>query len=253
MVRSSTVNTIPTPSEQVAAPALSATPTVLVVEDEENLLFTLRYNLEREGYRVLTAARGDDGLRTAREFSPDLVVLDLMLPGMDGIQLCRQLRRNSQVPVIMLTALGGESDKVAGLDIGADDYLAKPFGMRELLARIRALLRRTGVAEQPSAPASSRLQSRDLELDRDRREVRRAGQPVRLKPKEFELLLFFLEHPRKVFSREQILNEVWGEDFYGNARTVDVHVRWLRQKIEDDASRPSRLRTVRGSGYLFEG
>jgi DNA-binding response OmpR family regulator len=253
MVRSSAVNTVSTPSSQVAVPAISAAPTVLVVEDEENLLFTLRYNLEREGYRVLTAGRGDDGLRTARESNPDLVVLDLMLPGMDGIQLCRQLRRNSQVPVIMLTALGGESDKVAGLDIGADDYLAKPFGMRELLARIRALLRRTGAAEQPPVQSSARLQSRDLEIDRDRRELRRGGQPVRLKPKEFELLLFFLEHPRKVFSREQILNEVWGEDFYGNARTVDVHVRWLRQKVEDDAARPVRLRTVRGSGYLFEG
>ena len=150
------------------------------------------------------------------------------------------------------TWLGGESDKVAGLDIGADDYLAKPFGMRELLARIRALLRRTGHIE-PVAPSTPGLRSRDLELDRDRRELRRGGQPVRLKPKEFELLLFFMEHPGKVFTREQILNEVWGEDFYGNARTVDVHVRWLRQKVEDNPAQPTRLRTVRGSGYLFEG
>jgi DNA-binding response OmpR family regulator len=253
MVRSPAVNTGSQPSAEVAALAIQAAPTVLVVEDEENLLFTLRYNLEREGYRVLTAGRGDDGLRAARECNPDLVVLDLMLPGMDGIQLCRQLRRSSQVPVIMLTALGGESDKVAGLDIGADDYVAKPFGMRELLARIRALLRRSATPEAPLAAASTPLRSRDLELDRDRHEVRRAGRPVRLKPKEFELLLFFLEHPRKVFSREQILNEVWGEDFFGNARTVDVHVRWLRQKIEEDAGAPQRLRTVRGSGYLFEG
>jgi DNA-binding response OmpR family regulator len=236
----------------VAAPTLRVAPTVLVVEDEENLLFTLRYNLEREGYRVLTASRGDDGLRTARESSPDLVILDLMLPGIDGIQLCRQLRRSSQVPVIMLTALGGESDKVAGLDIGADDYLAKPFGMRELLARIRALLRRGGHLEEPQTTHSG-LRSRDLDFDRDRRELRRGGQHVRLKPKELELLLFFMEHPGKVFTREQILNEVWGEDFYGNARTVDVHVRWLRQKIEEDPARPVRLRTVRGSGYLFEG
>ncbi len=237
----------------MAAPALSVAPTVLVVEDEENLLFTLRYNLEREGYHVLTASRGDDGLRTARERSPDLVVLDLMLPGMDGIQLCRQLRRNSQVPVIMLTALGGESDKVAGLDIGADDYMAKPFGMRELLARIRALLRRAGHIDPAVAPSVPGLRSRDLELDRNRHELRRRGQLVRLKPKEFELLLFFMEHPGIVWSREQILDEVWGEDFYGNARTVDVHVRWLRQKVEENPAQPGRLRTVRGSGYLFEG
>lgn len=227
-------------------------PTVLVVEDEDNLLFTLRYNLEREGYRVLTASRGDDGLRIAREANPDLLVLDLMLPGIDGIQLCRQLRRSSKVPVIMLTALGGESDKVAGLDIGADDYVAKPFGMRELLARIRALLRRAGEPRETPRP-DSHVRSGDIEIDRDRREARRAGVPMRLKPKEFDILLFFLEHPRKVFSREQILNEVWGEDFFGNARTVDVHVRWLRQKIEDDPAEPRRLRTVRGSGYLFEG
>ncbi|WP_322818119.1 response regulator transcription factor [Tepidiforma sp.] len=222
------------------------------MEDEESLLFTLAHNLKREGYQVLTAARGDDGLRLAREKQPDLIVLDVMLPGIDGIQVCRMLRRDSDVPIIMLTALGGEGDRVAGLDTGADDYLAKPFGMRELMARIRALLRRSGPRAVPDQGPSVII-SGDLTLDRERREVTRGGRLVRMKPKEFELLLFFAQHPGKVFTREQILDEVWGYDFYGGPRTVDVHVRWLRQKIEDDPANPSRLRTIRGSGYLFEG
>ncbi|HET7737949.1 MAG TPA: response regulator transcription factor [Tepidiformaceae bacterium] len=231
-----------------AAPAAR----VLVVEDEETLLFTLAHNLRREGYSVLTASRGDDALKLAREKNPDLIVLDVMLPGVDGMQVCRLLRRDTTVPIIMLTALGGEGDRVAGLDVGADDYIPKPFGMRELMARIRALLRRSG----PRAAVDlgpNLIVSGDIEVDRDRREIRRGGTAVRLKPKEFELLLFFVEHPGRVFSREQILDEVWGYDFYGGPRTVDVHVRWLRQKIEHDPARPTRLRTVRGSGYLFEG
>lgn len=225
---------------------------VLVVEDEETLLFALAHNLRREGYTVITAARGDDGLKLAREEQPDLIVLDVMLPGVDGIQVCRLLRRDSTVPIIMLTALGGEGDRVAGLDTGADDYVPKPFGMRELLARIRALLRRSGprVAE---APVAAVVLAGDLALDPERRETTREGRVVRMKPKEFELLLFFAQHRGRVFSREQILNEVWGYDFYGGPRTVDVHIRWLRQKIEADPGAPLRLRTVRGSGYLFEG
>jgi DNA-binding response OmpR family regulator len=234
----------------VAAPERH--PKVLVVEDEESLLFTLAHNLKREGYQVLTAARGDDGLRLAREKQPDLIVLDVMLPGIDGIQVCRMLRRDSDVPIIMLTALGGEGDRVAGLDTGADDYLAKPFGMRELMARIRALLRRSGPRAAPDLGPSV-IVAGDLAIDRERREVTRGGKLLRMKPKEFELLLFFAQHPGKVFSREQILDEVWGYDFYGGPRTVDVHVRWLRQKIERDPANPARLRTIRGSGYLFEG
>ena len=232
-----------------SAPAASK---VLVVEDEETLLFTLAHNLRREGYSVLTASRGDDGLKLAREKHPDLIVLDVMLPGIDGMQVCRLLRRDMQVPIIMLTALGGEGDRVAGLDTGADDYMPKPFGMRELMARIRALLRRSGPRAEPDV-GPTMVVSRDLQVDRERREVRRKGTVVKLKPKEFELLLFFVQHPGRVFSREQILDEVWGYDFYGGPRTVDVHIRWLRQKIEDDPSAPQRLRTVRGSGYLFEG
>jgi DNA-binding response OmpR family regulator len=231
--------------------------TVLVVEDEESLLFTLAHNLRREGYTVLTAARGDDALTIAREKHPDLIVLDVMLPGMDGHQVCRALRRDTSVPILMLTALGGEADRVAGLDLGADDYMAKPFGMRELLARVRALLRRAAPVRTPvptPEPApSGHIVSGDLQLDRERHELRRGETLVRLKPKEFELLLFFVQHPGRVFTREQILNEVWGYDFYGGPRTVDVHIRWLRQKVEDDPARPNRIKTVRGSGYLFEG
>ena len=225
---------------------------VLVVEDEESLLFTLAHSLKREGYTVFTANRGDDGLKVAREHHPDLILLDVMLPGIDGIQVCRLLRRDSDVPIIMLTALGGESDRVAGLDTGADDYMPKPFGMRELMARVRALLRRSGPRAQPDTGPSLVI-SGDLQVDRERHEVTRGGKLLRMKPKEFELLLFFAQHPGRVFSREQILDEVWGYDFYGGPRTVDVHVRWLRQKIESDPANPVRLKTVRGSGYLFEG
>lgn len=232
--------------------ASATVPRVLVVEDEETLRFTLQHNLKREGYEVLTASRGDDGLRLAREQSPDLILLDLMLPGVDGMQVCRLLRRDTQVPIIMLTALGGEGDRVAGLDQGADDYIAKPFGMRELMARVRALLRRSGPRAEPDA-GPSLIVSSGLEIDRERHEVRKHGVVMRMKPKEFELLLFFAERPGRVFTREQILDEVWGYDFYGGPRTVDVHVRWLRQKIEESPSEPVRLKTVRGSGYLYEG
>jgi len=232
--------------------ATAECPKVLIIEDEEALLFTLAHSLKREGYTVVTASRGDDGLKLAREQHPDLILLDVMLPGIDGIQVCRLLRRDSDVPIIMLTALGGERDRVAGLDTGADDYMPKPFGMRELMARVRALLRRSGPRSQPDTGPSIVI-SGDLQVDRERREVLRGGKVLRMKPKEFELLLFFLQHPGRVFSREQILDEVWGYDFYGGPRTVDVHIRWLRQKIEDDAANPERLRTIRGSGYLFEG
>ncbi len=225
---------------------------VLVVEDEETLLFTLSHNLKREGYEVITAHRGDDGLRLAREKHPDLILLDLMLPGIDGMQICRLLRRDSTVPILMLTALGGEGDRVAGLDTGADDYITKPFGMRELMARIRAHLRRAASGREETTIATP-VHSGDLQIDPERREVRRAGAVIRLKPKEFELLHFFAQNPGRVFSREQILEDVWGSDFDGGARTVDVHVRWLRQKVEADPGNPTRIRTIRGSGYLFEG
>tara|TARA_B100001123_G_scaffold437249_2_gene569070 strand:+ start:433 stop:1164 length:732 start_codon:yes stop_codon:yes gene_type:complete len=236
--------------KMVSAPANTAT--VLVVEDEEALLMAMAYHLRREGYEVLTAARGDDGLRIAREQEPNIIVLDLMLPGVDGMGICRALRRDTQIPIIMVTALGGESDRIAGLDTGADDYLTKPFGMRELLARVRALLRRAH-SQQAIEPKEDLLRAGDLELNTVRREVRRGNDLLHLKPREFELLLFLLRHPGQVLSREHLLESVWERDFNGDERTVDVHMRWLRQKIEPDAANPSRIRTVRGSGYIFEG
>ncbi len=237
----------------MTTPTVAETPpSVLIVEDEETLLFTLAHNLKREGYKVITASRGDDALELARSKNPDLILLDVMLPGVDGIQVCRLLRRDTTIPIIMLTALGGEGDRVAGLDTGADDYLAKPFGMRELLARVRAVLRRSSL-RTPAAAASDLYVTGDLEIDPGRREVRKNGALVHLKPKEYELLVFFTQHPGRVYTREQILDEVWGYDYEGGARTVDVHVRWLRQKIEDDPGQPQHIRTVRGSGYIFDG
>lgn len=233
-----------------AAPATAAK--ILIVEDEEPLLFTLAHNLRREGYAVVTATRGDDGLKLAREQSPDLIILDLMLPAIDGIQICRLLRRDNDVPIIMLTALGGERDKVVGLDTGADDYVAKPFGMRELLARVRALLRRKAPQQAPS-PGEAGVSAGDLEANPDRREISRSGAVLRLKPMEYDLLVFLMRNPGRVFSREHLLDAVWGREFSGTGRTVDVHIRWLRQKIEDDPANPRRIRTVRGSGYIFEG
>lgn len=235
----------------VATLAPPAAARVLLVEDDEALRFTIAHNLKREGYVVSTAARGDDALKAAREQAHDLIVLDLMLPGVDGLQVCRILRRTSDVPILMLTALGGESDRVIGLDMGADDYVAKPFGMRELMARVRALLRR-GVSTATEELVES-VSTGNLAIDTTRHEVRRSGAVVKMKPKEYELLLFFAQHQARVFTREQILAKVWGDDFLGGARTVDVHVRWLRQKIEDEPNAPLRITTVRGSGYMFEG
>jgi DNA-binding response OmpR family regulator len=222
--------------------------TVLVVDDEPTLVATVKYNLEREGYRVLTATDGEGALSLARSERPDLLLLDLMLPVMDGLEVCRILRRETQLPILMLTAKGEEVDKVVGLELGADDYVTKPFGMRELLARVRALLRRA-----ESAPESESLVSGDLQIDLKRREASRKGQALELKPKELELLLFLLRNKGRAFTREQLLRDVWGYDFYGDSRTVDVHMRWLRQKIEDEPATPVRLITVRGVGYRFDG
>lgn len=222
--------------------------TVLLVDDEPTLVATLKYNLEREGYRVVTAADGEQAVAAARAEKPELIILDLMLPVMSGLEVCRILRRETSQPILMLTARGEEVDKVVGLEMGADDYVTKPFGMRELLARVRALLRRSATPEADEA-----LQSGDLTFDMKRREVRRDGQALDLKPKEMDLLLFFARNRGRAFSREQLLREVWGYDFYGDSRTVDVHVSWLRHKIEPEPHRPVRLVTVRGIGYRFEG
>ena len=224
--------------------------TVLVVDDEPTLVATLRYNLERDGYRVLAAMDGDKAISMARSERPDLIILDLMLPAVDGLEVCRILRREmSHLPILMLTARTGEVDKVVGLEIGADDYVTKPFSTRELLARVRALLRRaTPVAEADDEV----LASGDLHVDMKRREVTRNGVVVDLKPKEMDLLIYFMRNRGRAFTREQLLREVWGYDFYGDSRTVDVHVSWLRQKIEAQPSKPTRILTVRGVGYRFE-
>lgn len=223
------------------------TKTVLVVDDEPTLIATLRYNLEREGYKVVSAGDGERAIALARSERPDLMILDLMLPAVDGLEVCRILRREMNLPILMLTARASEVDKVVGLEIGADDYVTKPFSNRELLARVRALLRRTTGASDDEAIVSG-----DLRVDLKRRDVTRDGKPLDLKPKEMELLIYFLRNRGRAFTREQLLREVWGYDFYGDSRTVDVHVSWLRQKIEDQPGKPSRILTVRGVGYRFE-
>lgn len=223
--------------------------TVLVVEDEPTLVATLRYNLERDGHLVLTASDGDAALSIARAQKPDLIVLDLMLPGMSGLEVTRILRRETGVPILMLTARAEETDKVVGLELGADDYVTKPFSMRELLARVRALLRR---AEMPPGAADELITTGDLEVDLKSRRVRRKGEELQLKPKEFDLLAHLARNRGRAFTREQLLDQVWGYEYAGDTRTVDVHVSWLRQKVEDVPSKPTRLITVRGTGYRFD-
>jgi DNA-binding response OmpR family regulator len=222
---------------------------ILVIDDEPTLVATLKYNLERESYEVITATDGASAVDVARSSRPDLIILDLMLPGLDGIEVCRILRKDTNVPILMLTAKGGEVDKVVGLEIGADDYVTKPFGMRELVARVKALLRRSEVV--PGADGDV-FASGDLRVDMSRRQAFRDEEPLPLKPKELELLAFFLRNRGRAFTREQLLSQIWGYDFAGDTRTVDVHVRWLRQKIEDLPESPARLVTVRGTGYRFE-
>jgi DNA-binding response OmpR family regulator len=230
---------------------------ILVVEDEPTLVETLAYNLNRQGYTVVTATDGHAALAVARREQPDLIVLDVMLPGLDGFEVCRILRQEMNVPILMLTARTDEVDRVVGLEMGADDYLTKPFSMRELLARVKALLRRVRLTREEaaaeSAPASAdRIEIGDLTIDLARRELTRAGQVIHLKPKEYDLLVFLVRHAGIVLSRDLILERVWGWDFDGDSRTVDVHVRWLREKIEPDPAHPTRIVTVRGVGYRFE-
>jgi len=235
---------------------------VLIVEDETVLRETLRYNLQRQGYEVHTAADGRSALQVARQEHPDLILLDVMLPGLDGFEVCRILRQEMSVPVLMLTAKTEEVDKVVGLELGADDYITKPFSMRELLARVKAALRRVRLTREERATADqdeikgsqpAATSFGDLILDTRRGEVLRSGRPLALKPKEYELLLFLARHRGMVLSRDLILQRVWGWDFVGGSRTVDVHVRWLREKVEDDPAHPTRIVTVRGMGYRFEG
>jgi DNA-binding response OmpR family regulator len=235
---------------------------ILVVEDELTLQETLVYNLKRQGYEVESAGDGSTALDLARTLQPDLIVLDVMLPGIDGFEVCRILRQEMNTPVLMLTARDDEIDRIVGLEVGADDYMTKPFSMRELVARVKAMLRRVRLVHEEinkksgNAAAQAVSQSlvfNDLVIDLTRHEVRKQDQALVIKPKEFELLLFLAQHRGQVLTREVILERVWGWDFVGDSRTVDVHVRWLREKIESDPSSPSRIVTVRGTGYRFEG
>ncbi len=246
---------------------------ILIVEDDETLLEMLVYNLERQGYEVVSVSDGRSAIPLAHEHQPNLVLLDVMLPSIDGFEVCRILRKEMNMPILMLTARTEEIDKVVGLEMGADDYLTKPFSMRELLARVKAQLRRValtredmtaeqretdrqqesvGAISRPTHSSKKHIFS-NLLINPKRREVRLNNQPLRLKPKEFDLILFLAEHHGIALSRSLILERVWGWSFGGNSRTVDVHVRWLREKIEVDPSNPVRIVTIRSVGYRFEG
>jgi len=211
---------------------------ILVVEDDTSLLTTLKYNLQKDGYRVSTAVDGVEAVETARNVKPDLIILDVMLPEMDGFEVCRILRKETIVPILMLTAKAEETDKIVGLEIGADDYMTKPFSMRELLARVRAMLRRARMAGPAPADEKTLLKINDLEIDPARHRASLRETVLELSPKEYDLLVFLARNRGLVFNREQLLEKVWGYDYAGDTRTVDVHIRWLRQKIEADPQKP---------------
>jgi len=233
-------------------------PLVLIVEDEITLRETLTYNLEHQGYTVEAAGDGLAAVEAARRLHPDLILLDLMLPKLDGVEVCRILRQEMNIPILMLTARDDEIDRVIGLEIGADDYITKPFSMRELLARVKAHLRRERLIRAEVGATQDTVRQEVLEfgnlvLDLTRREARLNAAPLPLTPKEFELLLFLARHRGQALTRELLLQRVWGWEFSGGTRTVDVHIRWLRERIETDPANPQRIITVRGSGYRFEG
>lgn len=230
---------------------------ILVVEDEPTLLETLIYNLKREGYAVEGVSDGRTAVDKAREMLPDLIVLDIMLPGMDGLEITRILRQDMTIPILMLTARDDEIDRVLGLEIGADDYLTKPFSMRELIARIKALIRRVRIDMEKAVTTPHKIAEKlvfdNLTINMTRLEVTLGDKVLALKPKEYDLLLYLARHRGQVMSRDNILERVWGWDFSGGSRTVDVHIRWLREKIEEDPANPARIITIRGVGYRFEG
>jgi len=230
---------------------------VLVVDDEESLTMTIAYNLRREGYEVEAVTDGEQALEVAQATQPDLVVLDLMLPGMDGFEVCRQIRRTSAIPVLMLTARDEEIDRVVGLEIGADDYMTKPFSMRELVARVKAMLRRREFLRQEmrqtDGPRRDMIEFGGLSISRETRQVMLNEKSIQLKPKELDLLDFLMRNRERVYSATQLLEHVWGYAYSGDTRTVPVHIRGLRRKIESDPSNPTRIETVRGVGYRFVG
>ncbi len=225
---------------------------VLVIEDEANLRDTVAYNLELEGYQVLTAADGSQGLEKARANLPDLIILDIMLPSISGLDVCRAIRKESNVSVLMLTAKSEEIDKIVGLELGADDYVTKPFSMRELMARTRALLRRSTKTQTSTPSEDEVLISGDLKVNIASHTVTLSGMTIPCRPREFELLAHLMRSKGRAFTRRQLLNSLWEDDYVGDERTVDVHIRWLREKIEEDASKPKKIITLRGYGYRLE-
>lgn len=232
---------------------------ILVVEDDNTLRETIAYNLVNEGYEATTSADGLKALALALSEDFNLILLDIMLPGLDGFELCRKIRAVKNTPILMLTARDDEIDRIVGLEVGADDYMGKPFSMRELLARIKAMLRRVRLMQEESVSTSQEVQSDEimrfgnLVIDTIRMEASMDGQNLELKPKEYDLMHYLALNRGRALSRDKILEDVWGWNYIGESRTVDVHIRWLRQKIEVDPAQPKRLITVRGSGYRFEG
>lgn len=224
---------------------------ILLVEDEPSLGEAVRYSLEKEGLQVVVAADGRRGLVEFRMAEPSLVLLDLMLPEVPGLDVCRAIRSDSNVPIIMLTAKDSEADKVAGLELGADDYITKPFSMRELISRVRAQLRRARMVQDRAAQGAAELMSGNMRLDRHRHEVKLNDQLTPMTPKEFALLELLLERKGRLLTREFLIDEIWGASYVGDTKTLDVHVKRLREKIEDDPRNPKRLVTVRGLGYKF--
>ena len=229
---------------------------ILVVEDEQNILEAIKYSMNAEGFEVYGAEDGERGLEIAREISPDLVILDVMLPKLDGFEVCRILRRDDMdIPVFMLTAKAEEIDRVVGLEIGADDYITKPFSMRELLARVRNALRRSsrsGLERDNSSLGNTVIQVGNLKIDLTGHIARVSEKLIDLKPREFDLLAMLASSRGRAFTREQILERLWGHDYIGDSRTVDVHIRWIREKIEEDPSKPKKIVTIRGVGYRFD-
>ena len=224
---------------------------ILIIEDEVSISDIVKFNLLKEGYEVETAYDGEEGLRKALGSDFDLILLDIMLPKMDGFQVCRKIRETHSVPIIMVTAKEEEVDKVLGLELGADDYLTKPFGMRELIARVKANIRRTEFLSDAGEGGSKVSNYGNITIDMTKYEIRKNDKPLELTLREFELLKYLAEQENQVFSREQLLEEVWGYEYYGDIRTVDVTIRRLREKVEDDPSEPKYIRTKRGIGYYF--
>ena len=229
-----------------------ATPTVLIVEDEDSFVDALTVGLKREGFRVQVAKDGAEALDVFDAVAPDLVLLDVMLPKVSGIDVCRELRSRSKVPIIMVTAKGAEIDTVVGLEVGADDYVTKPYRLRELVARMRAVLRRAPADALPAERSGEALAVGDVVLDPDRHEVTIRGEPVNLPLKEFELLELLLDNAGRVLTRDVLIDRVWGHDYVGDTKTLDVHVKRLRAKVEEDPSSPTRIITIRGLGYKYD-